>query len=178
MAKKKKLKPSVDTVWGTLRILLGFIFTWAFVDKLFGLGFATCRDEAGVVSAGCKQAMIHGGSPTMGFLKFGTHGPLADFYQSLAGNAFIDYLFMAALLGIGIALIFGIGMRIATVSGVLLLTMMWSATFQPENNPLIDDHTIYSVLLVGLLMVNGKQQLGYGKQWAQTEVVKRFPILK
>lgn len=178
MAKKKKFTFSVDTVWGTLRVALGSIFIWAFVDKLFGLGFATCRDEAGIVTAGCAKAMIHGGSPTMGFLKFGTHGPLADFYQSLAGNMFIDYLFMAALLGIGIALIFGIGMRIATVSGVILLTMMWSAAFQPENNPLIDDHTIYSLVLVGLLLVNNKQQLGYGKQWAQTDIVKRYPILK
>ena len=28
-------------VWGALRIVFGWIFLWAFLDKLFGLGFAT-----------------------------------------------------------------------------------------------------------------------------------------
>ena len=29
------------------RISLGLIFLWAFFDKLWGLGFATCRDPHG-----------------------------------------------------------------------------------------------------------------------------------
>src|SRR3712207_7355187 len=41
-----------------LRLALGWIFLWAFVDKLFGLGFATKAENA----------WIDGGSPTQGFL--------------------------------------------------------------------------------------------------------------
>ena len=41
------------------RILLGFVFLWAFLDKTFGLGYAT--EPA--------KAWINGGSPTTGFLK-------------------------------------------------------------------------------------------------------------
>jgi thiosulfate dehydrogenase [quinone] large subunit len=167
-----------DYAWGALRIGLGLTFFWAFVDKLFGLGFATCRDEAGTIAIACQKAVINGGSPTEGFLKFATGGPLADFYQSLAGNPFVDFLFMAGMCGIGFALLLGIGMRIATVSGVLLMLMMWSSMLLPENNPIIDEHIIYSFALVGLLLANNNQKLGYGALWAKTSLVKKFPILK
>ena len=56
-------------------------------------------------------AWIHGGSPTEGFLTFGADGPFKGFYHSIAGAAWADWLFMLGLLGIGLALTFGVGMR-------------------------------------------------------------------
>ncbi len=177
MAKTIK-KSSADTVWALSRISLGFIFLWAFFDKLIGLGFSTCRDAAtGTVEIMCSSAWLEGGSPTTGFLKFGTSGPLVDFYQSLAGNPAVDWLFMIGLLGIGVGLILGIGMRLATISGVAMMLMMYSAALPSSNNPVIDDHIIYSLLLIGLLKVNSTQVLGFGSKWAKTNLVKKFPIL-
>ena len=49
---------------------------------------------------------------------------------------------MIGLLGIGLALMLGIGMRVAVVSGVAMLVMMWSAYLAPENNPFMDDHLV------------------------------------
>ena len=176
---KKQTKNDVrsDYVWGVLRITLGLTFLWAFIDKLFGLGFSTCRDKAGVVAVACSKAVVGGGSPTEGFLKFGTAGPLADFFQSLAGNPFIDILFMAGLLGLGIALTFGIRMKIAAISGTALHLMMWSAALLPENNPLIDEHIVYTIAIIGLLTVNGRQKLGIGPWWANTAIVKKYSFL-
>ncbi len=173
----KKNESKSNYVWGLLRISLGLTFLWAFVDKLFGLGFSTCRDESGLVTVACEKAVISGGSATMGFLKFATTGPLSDFYKSMAGNWAIDLLFMSALLGLGIALTFGIGMRIATFSGVALMLMMWSAALLPENNPVLDEHIIYSIALVGLLLVNDSQRLGLGSWWSKTQLVKKAPFL-
>jgi thiosulfate dehydrogenase [quinone] large subunit len=31
-------------LWGVLRLAMGWIFLWAFLDKLLALGFATGRD--------------------------------------------------------------------------------------------------------------------------------------
>lgn len=170
MAAKVK---NVDKVWGLARISLGLTFLWAFFDKLIGLGFATCRNaETDAIETMCSKAWLEGGSPTSGFLKFGTQGPFADFFQGLAGNAFVDWLFMLALLGLGVALTFGIGMKVATVSGVILLMSMWLATIWPTNNPFLDDHVIYSILLVGLLLVNDKQAFGMGKWWKKQDLVK------
>lgn len=177
---KKKNNGSAGKVWGLTRISLGFIFLWAFFDKLIGLGFATCRDAAtDSVEIMCSKAWLEGGSPTGGFLKFGTEGsPFESIFQGMAGNAIWDWLFMLGLLGIGTALVLGIGMRVAAYSGVLLMTFMYLAAFQPENNPLIDDHVIYALVLIGLYKVNDDQRFGLAKWWASQSIVKKYPILK
>ena len=161
------------------RISLGLIFLWAFFDKLLGLGFATCRDaKTDVVTQMCQKAWIEGGSPTVGFLKFATKGPLAEFYQGLAGNNLIDWLFMSGLLLIGSALILGIGMKIATLTGSLLLIMMWSASLLPDNNPILDDHIVYVFILLALGATNTQQVLGLRAWWVKQDIVKKYPILE
>ncbi len=178
-AKKDINKLSLDYVIGLLRIGLGSIFLWAFVDKLYGLGYATCRDATtNIVNTMCDKAWINGGSPTLGFLKFGTKGPFADFYQGLAGNTLVDWLFMMGLLGIGAALILGIGIRIAALSGSVLLLMMYTAAWQPANNPILDDHIIYIFVLIAIYMANGSQVLGLGRWWSKQGLVKKYSWLQ
>lgn len=175
----QKTKDKSFYIWALARISIGLIFLWAFFDKMFGLGFSTCRDaKTDVVTTMCEKAWANGGSPTTGFLKGATKGPLEAFYQNLAGNGFVDLLFMSGLLAIGVALVLGIGMKIATLSGTLLLLMMWSAVLPPDNNPLLDDHIVYSLMLVGLLASNGKQKLGLRGWWTKQQLVKRFPVLE
>src|SRR5689334_18896705 len=92
----------------TIRLCLGWTFLWAFLDKTFALGHETGVDaKTGAVDYFGPAAWIHGGSPTKGFLTFGTQGPFADAYQNLAGNPVIDWIFMLGLLGIGLALMLG-----------------------------------------------------------------------
>src|SRR6186713_867118 len=88
-----------------LRISTGFVFLWAFLDKTFGFGYATPS----------AKAWIHGGSPTKGFLSSVEVGPgwLQTFFHNIAGDPWANWLFMLGLLGIGVALILGIGLRIA-----------------------------------------------------------------
>ncbi|HEX9679112.1 MAG TPA: hypothetical protein VGA08_00635 [Candidatus Saccharimonadales bacterium] len=175
-AKDKPAKAA--KIWGLTRISLGLVFLWAFFDKLIGLGYATCRDpQTDTVAVNCVRSWLNGGSPTNGFLQFGTHGPLADFYQGLAGNTVVDWLFMLGLLGIGTALLFGIAMRLAAWSGALLLLMMWSSAFPPENHPVIDDHIIYALVLMGLYKADADQVWSLRGWWRKTGLVKRFPVL-
>jgi thiosulfate dehydrogenase (quinone) large subunit len=124
--------------WMKLRIVMALIFLWAFFDKLFGLGFATKS----------TSAWISGGSPTYGFLTFGTKGPLAEFFQSLAGLPVIDWMFMLGLLFIGITFLFKKWMLLGAIAGAVLMMLMWLASFPPANNPLIDEHIVYALVLV------------------------------
>jgi thiosulfate dehydrogenase [quinone] large subunit len=151
-----------------LRLALGWVFLWAFIDKLFGLGFATAA----------KNAWIDGGSPTKGFLGNAVSGPFEGFYHSFAGAAWTDWLFMIGLAGIGIALLAGIGMRIAAASGTVLLLAMWTAVLPPENNPFMDDHLIYAGVLVLLALTAAGDTLGLGKAWSRLPIVQRLPWLK
>jgi thiosulfate dehydrogenase (quinone) large subunit len=154
-------------VWAFLRLSLGLTFFWAFIDKLLGLGFATKPENS----------WLAGGSPTTGFLKSATKGPFASFYQSLAGNVFVDYLFMIGLLLIGLSLILGIGVKIAGYSGAFLLLLMWTALIPPTNHPFLDDHIIYGIVMLGLTFVKSGNWLGFGKWWSKTKLVKKYKFL-
>lgn len=157
-----------QTLLGVLRILMGWLFLWPFFDKLFGLGFATSPE----------RAWLAGGSPTAGFLGNATSGPFAELFQSLAGNTVVDWLFMMGLLLIGLALILGIGMRIAVSSGALLMFLMWLAVLPPTNNPIIDEHIIYIAVLGVLLLHDAGEPLGLQSWWKKTMLVKNMPFLK
>ena len=147
--------------------MMGWIFLWPFLDKLFGLGFAT---EAG-------SGWVDGGSPTTGFFQFATRGPFQESFQGMAGSAFADWLFMIGLLGIGVALLLGIGVRIASVSGALLLVLMWLAVLWPEHNPFLDDHLIYAFVLIGVYVTDAGRYLGFGRRWSESSLVNKYRFL-
>ncbi len=165
-----------------LRIAFGLTFLWAFFDKLLALGFATGRsvDEAGVetVDRFGDAAWINGGNPTFGFLNFGAKGPFKDFYNSLAGDTWVNWLFMIGLLGIGLALTFGIGMRIAGITGAIMYLMMWTVALPPENHPVLDDHILGAVSVVVLALTLAGDTWGAGKVWARTGLVTKHPVLR
>jgi thiosulfate dehydrogenase [quinone] large subunit len=150
-----------------IRIALGWVFLWAFLDKAFGLGFATPSE----------RSWLNGGSPTNGFLGSAT-GPFKGFYQNIAGTGIADALFMTALVGVGLALMLGIGMRIAAGAGALLTVMMWTAVLPPTTNPFMDDHLVYAAILVVLALLGAGNTLGLGRQWAAIPLVRRAPWLK
>src|SRR5690606_3062385 len=112
----------------SLRFAMSFIFLWAFFDKLFGLGFATTPDKA----------WINGGSPTTGFLLGGVQGAFAEIFNSLAGIALIDWLFMLGLLFIGLTLLLNRYVFWGAIAGITMMILMWLAVLFPANNPIID----------------------------------------
>lgn len=157
-----------ELIWGLLRISLGWLFLWPFLDKLFGLDFTTPFE----------RSWIAGASPTAGFLTNATKGPFVELFQSMAGNLVVDWLFMIGLLCIGAALILGIGVRIAGYSGALMLILMYLAVLPPEHNPLIDEHIVYAIVLIGLTLLPSGEYIGFGKAWSGSALVKKYPILK
>ncbi len=146
----------------------GWTFFWAFIDKTFGFGFAT---EPG-------KAWLAGGSPTYGFLKFATRGPLIEFYQGLAGSQLVAWLFMMGLLGIGLALLLGVAVRPAAVSGIAMYLLMYSALLPPKNNPFLDDHLIGALVLAGIVLAAPGAWLGLGRWWSNISLVRRLPWLR
>jgi thiosulfate dehydrogenase [quinone] large subunit len=157
-----------------LRVAVGFTFVWAFLDKTFGLGWSTASEKA----------WIHGGSPTKGFLSNVEAGPFASTFQSIAGAQWANWLFMVGLAGIGIALVAGVAVRTAAVSGSVLLGLMWIAEWPlarhlPDGgptgstNPLIDSHVISALVLVVVAMTYAGTTWGLGKRWARVPFVSR-----
>ncbi|MFA5945654.1 MAG: hypothetical protein WC802_01955 [Patescibacteria group bacterium] len=160
---------SEQLVWVSARFAMGFIFFWAYLDKLFGLGFATASGKS----------WLDGVSPTTGFLGHSS-GWFAGAFQALAGSGVVDVLFMFGLLLIGLALLLGVGMRVAGWAGALMVLLMWLAKFPPVQNPIIDEHTVYLIVLIGLAVTSTKpgRIFGLGQAWAKTALVKKYPVLE
>jgi thiosulfate dehydrogenase (quinone) large subunit len=159
-------------VWASVRIGLGAIFFWAFLDKLFGLGYATPA----------ARAWINGGNPTQGYLS-SSFGPFAEVFKAMAGHPVTNVLFMAGLLGIGVALLLGIGVRVAGYSGASMMLLMYLshpifAASPNGTNPILDDHIIYGLVLIGLAFAHAGRTLGLGAWWERQSIVRRYPILE
>lgn len=147
-----------------VRIMIGYVFLWAFFDKLLGLGVATP----------VEKGWVSGGSPTEGFLlgAGSSGGPFAGLFHLLASQSmWTDWLFMLGLLGIGVALMMGIAMRLAAACGAILLVLMWMASLPLQNNPFIDDHLVYAVTLVALAGI--EQRWSFADWWHDFRFVKK-----
>ena len=66
---------------------------------------------------------------------------------------------------LGVALILGVFMNLATAAGTILLVMMWSVVLPPANNVFMDDHLIYASVLVLLALLGAGRYLGFGAYW-------------
>lgn len=157
-----------------LRISTGFIFLWAFLDKTFGLGYATQSENA----------WLDGGSPTQGFLSGVAVGPFESTFNGWAGDAWTNWLFMLGLVGIGAAVVLGIGLRAAAVSGTVMMALMWAAEWplarhtssgelSMSNNPLVDYHVVYAIALIVVAVTHAGDRWGLGRTWARQLFVQR-----
>lgn len=157
-----------------LRISTGFVFLWAFLDKTFGLGYSTPS----------AKAWINGGSPTKGFLSSIDVGPFQSMFHTMAGTWWTNSLFMLGMLAVGVALITGIGLRVAAGAGTLIMALMWFAEFplakhtssgaaSGSTNPLTDYHFIYAAVLIVLAAAYAGHTWGLGRVWARLPFVQR-----
>ena len=80
---------------------------------------------------------------------------------------------MVGLLGIALALLLGVAMKPACVAGVTMLVLMWSASLPPDQDIFMDNHIIYALLLVGLVVVGAGKTFGFCKQWEGIGFVQR-----
>jgi len=148
------------------RIALGFVYLWAFIDKLFGLGVATPPDGS----------VLAGQSPSAGYLGH-TEGALSGVFRAMAGNPVVDVLFMLGLGAVGIALVTGVCVHLAALGGTFVMGGIYLSALPLANNPLVDEHVVY-ILLGWLLAALGAGRIaGFGTRWASLPLVRRRPWL-
>ena len=132
------------------------------------MGFATTADKS----------WLAGNSPTYGFLMFGADSMFKSLFNSMAGNQLVDILFMLGLLGLGLGLLLGVMVKIASYAAILLMALMWLALVPGENNPVIDEHLIYILVFIGLAITDSGKTFGLGNWWAKKKFVKKNRVLE
>ena len=164
---------------GLVRILIGWQFLWAFLDKTFGLGWSTTSDNA----------WINGGKPTQGYLSGvvnDPNNPFTSLFETFLGQTWADWLFMVGLAGIGIVLLLGLGKALtwfAALCGVAMYVLMYLAAWPAGHragdgvesvatNPFLDDHLLNAVLLLALAACNAGAYLGLAKAWRSRRAYK------
>ena len=165
--------PLARKVLAVARIVIGFFFLWPFLDKMFGLGFTTAAE----------RAWINGGTPAQGYLNnLDPAQPLSGFFQSVFANPVGDVIFMLGLLGIGVAMITGAGVRIAAIGGALLMAFMYVVALpwigEPTTNPVLDSHWVEGLLLVIAAVTLAGDTWGLGKWWANRDIVRKHAWLR
>ena len=151
-----------------LRLALGLIFLWAFLDKLFGLRFTTPPE----------RAWLEGGHPTQGYLS-SSFGPLGDMFREMAGNGLVDFLFMAGLAGVGISLTLGIAVRLGGWGGCAMVLLMYASHPVPwmEPNgphPFLDEHIVEAAAMALIALTSSGDVWGLGGWWRRKVGDKRW----
>lgn len=159
--------PAAARALAVARVALGWIFLWAFLDKLFGFGHPTPSGKG----------WLDGGSPTSGYLS-GVDGPFGGLFSSMSGMPFADWLFMGGLAGLGVSLVLGIGLRLASIGGILLLGSLWASSLPLSANLFLDQHLVYLLTIIGLTFAKAGDTWGLGLWWSRTGLVRKLPILR
>jgi len=161
-----------------LRIVLGIGFLWAGVEKWLNL-------------AGDTQAWS-----ALGFLKFGTagtvpnmvghaqdmvHNPTQGVWLALADNpallSLVNFLVVFGEIGIGVALILGIGTRLAGTLGALMMFLFWVAAWDFEFG-LVNQQLIYGVLAAVVAYTSAGKAAGVDARLEESGAIARSPLLK
>ena len=164
-------EPSPVTCAAALRLSLGWVFLWAFFDKTFGLGHETAEQ-------GCLDQRRQ---PDQGLPRVrSVTGPFKDFYNrhrrpGLGRLALHD----RSALHRHRRSMLGIAMRAAAAAGVLMLVLMWTVVLPPANNPFMDDHLIYAMVLVLITALGAGHTWGLGRTCGNSlALVRRTPWLR
>jgi len=94
--------------------------------------------------------------------------------RSIAGAGWANWLFMLGLLGIGVALIAGVALRLAAASATVMLALMWAAEWplaqhtsgcspSGSTNPFVDYHVIYAIVAILAALAYAGNTWGLGR---------------
>jgi thiosulfate dehydrogenase [quinone] large subunit len=171
--------PAAGRALALLRIATGSLFLWAFLDKTFGWGYSTSSEGS----------WLEGNSPAEGYLAHVAAGPMESTYHDWAGQAWVDLLYMAGMLGLGLALVSGVALRVTAAAGTCMMLFLWLGAFPPARhlsdgspsgspNPLVDQHIVYAAAMIVAAACSAGRVWGLGRYWAGLPIVSRHRWLQ
>ncbi len=159
-----------------LRVVMGLVFLYAGTEKLLAIG----------VEAGQKWSAL-------GFLKFASVGtwpaaaadavvnPTHAFWVNLAGNptamSLINILVPFGEFAIGIALVLGLGTRVASLAGTVMLVLFAIAGWD-FGNGILNEQVVFAVITAFLGVAAAGEIYGLDAYLNRIHFVQRTPQLR
>jgi len=161
-----------------LRVVLGFGFLWAGLEKFFEIKGTGPFSAAGFLShatAGTVPNMVGHDAATM------VHNPTHQLWVDLAANpglvGIVNFLVVFGEIAIGVALILGIATRLAGSLGALMMFLFWIAAWDFANG-IINEQFVYMLLSAVVAYTSSGLVFGLDAFIEKTDLVRRTPALK
>lgn len=161
-----------------LRIVLGFGFLWAGLEKW--LNFAGA--DAPWSAAGFLKFATAGTVPNMvGHAETMVHNPTRQLWVDLAGNAgvigVVNFLVVFGEIAIGLALLFGVATRLAGILGAVMMFLFWIAAWDFQFG-IVNQQLVYGLLSAVVAYASAGKVLGLDARLDEAELVRRTPVLR
>jgi thiosulfate dehydrogenase [quinone] large subunit len=161
-----------------LRVVLGFGFLYAGLDKLLDLNGNGPFSAAGFLAhatAGAIPNMVGHDPATM------VHNPTHQFWVDLAANpgvvGIINFLVVFGEIAIGTALILGVATRLAGSLGAVMMFLFWIAAWDFQNG-IVNEQFVYMLLAAVVAYASAGRVFGLDAIIEKTELVRRTPGLR
>lgn len=116
--------------------------------------------------------IISGQGPTKGYLEH-VQGPFAPFFKKMASSKLVDNLNKWVLFIAGLALVFGVFVRLAGFALIVLMILYWLSKW-PWKEGFIDERLVYIAVCVILIVLQAGFFWGFNYYLLQIPAVADF----
>lgn len=102
-------------------------------------------------------------------------GPIGKIFLNFWGNYFVIQLLIWASVAVGLALVFGAFLRLASYGGMLIMLMLYLAVIPPAT-VIFNQHTVY-IMVFTILVVSKAGEIG-GIDVLLAPLEEKYPTLK
>jgi thiosulfate dehydrogenase [quinone] large subunit len=158
-----------------LRIVMGWVFLYAGLEKLFNFG------GTGIAFSAAGWLKTQTGGTWPGVAPTAIVNPTHDFWVWIGNNAsaasIVSTLVVLGELGIGLALMLGLGTRAASALGTLLLLLLFVAGFD-FGTGVANEQLVFAIVTAALGYMAAGDVFGLDALLEKSDAVRRRPGLR
>lgn len=103
-------------------------------------------------------------------------GPIGNIFVNFWGNVYVIQLLIWAAVAVGLALVFGAFLRLASYGGILIMLMLYLAVIPPAS-VIFNQHTIY-ILVLAILAISKAGEIAGIDSFIARPLEQKYPVLK
>jgi len=103
-------------------------------------------------------------------------GPIGNIFLNFWGNVYVIQLLIWAAVAVGLALVFGAFLRLASYGGILIMLSLYLAVIPPAS-VIFNQHTIY-ILVLAILAISKAGEIAGIDSFIARPLEQKYPALR